>query len=73
MNFPLLEKQDVNGDSRSELYDYLVNSEVGGGKSIKWNFEKFLVNKEGEVVARFSSMTAPDSAKLHKAIDKVLK
>lgn len=73
VSFPLLEKQAVNGKDRSELYQWLVSSEPGGGKDIKWNFEKFLVGKDGAVKARFPSSTAPDSAELTGAIDKELK
>lgn len=68
VEFPLLAKQDVNGDARSDLYKHLV----GGGTRVLWNFEKFLVGRDGEVVDRFRSMTAPDSAKLIKAIEKAL-
>ena len=59
VDFPLLEKQNVNGSNRSKLYDYLVDSEVGAGKNIRWNFEKFVVDRTGKVVGRFGSMTKP--------------
>ena len=72
VTFPLLEKQDVNGKGRSELYQSLVSSDIGGGKDIRWNFEKFLVNKDGEVVERFGSGTKPNSTDLKKAIDAAL-
>jgi len=68
VEFPLLAKQDVNGDARSDLYKHLV----GSGSRVMWNFEKFLVGGDGQVVDRFRSMTAPDSAKLVKAIEKAL-
>ncbi len=73
VNFPLLEKQDVNGKNRSKLYTTLVSSDKGAGKDIRWNFEKFLVDKDGNVVGRFSSGVAPDSAELKTAIEGVLK
>ncbi len=72
VTFPLLEKQDVNGKGRSELYQSLVSSDIGGGKDIRWNFEKFLVNKDGAVVERFGSGTKPNSTDLKKAIDAAL-
>lgn len=72
VEFPMLEKQDVNGGARSKLYTWLVGSAAGGGKDISWNFEKFVVDRKGEVVARFASRTSPDSAELKTAIDKAL-
>jgi glutathione peroxidase len=72
VTFPMLEKQDVNGTQRSALYRYLVDSEVGGGANVKWNFEKFVVDRAGRVVARFPSGTAPDDAALIAALDRAL-
>ena len=72
VRFPLLEKQDVNGANRSKLYQALVSSEEGGGKNIRWNFEKFLVDKDGNVVGRFSSGVKPNSEELKTAIEAVL-
>lgn len=68
VTFPLLEKQDVNGPGRSPLYRLLV----GGDEDVRWNFEKFVVGRDGRVVARFGSGTAPDSAALAGAIDLAL-
>jgi len=51
---------------------FLVDSDVGGGANIKWNFEKFVVDRAGHVVARFPSGTAPDDAALLAAVDKAL-
>lgn len=72
VTFPLLEKQEVNGDGRSSLYHYLVGSTAGGGGDIKWNFEKFLVSPAGDVVGRWGSGTKPDAAELVEAIERVL-
>ena len=72
VTFPILEKQDVNGAERSELYSYLVNSSVGGGSKVKWNFEKFLVGRSGKVLSRYGSRTAPGDSDLRAAIDKAL-
>jgi glutathione peroxidase len=72
VNFPLLEKQDVNGGARSPLYQFLVNSEAGGGKDIKWNFGKFLVGRDGKVIERWGSMTKPKAAKLIKSVEAAL-
>jgi glutathione peroxidase len=68
VDFTLLEKQDVNGPNRSPLYQYLV----GDGDDIAWNFGKFLIGRNGEVVARFEPQTAPDDAKLKAAIENAL-
>lgn len=73
VGFTILEKQKVNGAERSPLYDFLVGSDAGGGQNIKWNFEKFLVNADGEVVGRWGSRTKPDDAELVAAIDKALR
>jgi len=72
VTFPLLAKQDVNGSERSALYSSLVGSEAGDGKDIKWNFEKFLVNREGQVVGRYGSSTKPLGGELTAAIDALL-
>lgn len=72
VTFPILEKQDVNGKERSALYQQLVSSKAGGGNDIKWNFEKFLIGRTGEVVARYGSRTAPDDAELKSAIEAAL-
>ncbi|MEZ4267533.1 MAG: glutathione peroxidase [Myxococcota bacterium] len=64
VDFPLLEKQDVNGDGRSPLYKHLV----GDGPAIEWNFAKFLVAPDGTVLKRFSPQTPPEDALLRVAI-----
>ncbi|CAN4099100.1 unnamed protein product [Withania somnifera] len=58
--FPVFEKIDVNGDNVAPLFKFL-KSEKGGflGNAIKWNFTKFLVNKEGNVVERYGPKTPP--------------
>jgi len=68
VDFTLLEKQDVNGPTRSPLYQFLV----GDGPDIGWNFGKFLVGRDGEVVARFEPQTAPNDAALKAAIEAAL-
>ena len=61
VNFPLFSKIDVNGDRAHPLYKFL-KSEKGGllGDAIKWNFTKFLVDKQGSVVERFAPTTTPE-------------
>ena len=55
-------KIDVNGDDAAELYQWLRSEQPGEGETndITWNFEKFLVNSSGEVVARFNPMITPE-------------
>ncbi|MEN9786809.1 MAG: hypothetical protein RLZZ299_2073 [Pseudomonadota bacterium] len=72
VDFPLLDKQDVNGANRSKLYSWLVDSPVGGGSSVKWNFEKFLVSRDGRVLDRWRSITGPDSSSLRNAVESAL-
>ncbi|AIE73971.1 MULTISPECIES: glutathione peroxidase [unclassified Synechocystis] len=68
VDFTLLEKQDVNGPNRSPLYQFLV----GDGEDISWNFGKFLIGRDGQVVARFDPQTKPDDEGLKAAIEKAL-
>jgi len=72
VSFPVLGKVDVNGDNASPVWEFLKNKKAGllGMKRIKWNFEKFLVSKDGEVVDRWASTTTP--ASLESAIEKEL-
>ncbi len=72
VTFPLLQKQHVNGRSRSKLYKYLVASKAGGGEDIGWNFEKFLIGKQGEVIARFPSYMSPADPRFLAAIELAL-
>lgn len=74
MDFPLLAKADVNGEDRHPLYTELTATPDVEGEAgdVKWNFEKFLVSREGEVLARFRPMTAPDDPAVIEAIEKSL-
>lgn len=72
VTFKMFEKIDVNGDSAHPLYKFLKNEKSGiWGKKIKWNFTKFLIDREGNVVDRFSPTTKPSNMK--KYIEKLLK
>ncbi|KAL6930614.1 probable Peroxiredoxin HYR1 [Hanseniaspora guilliermondii] len=73
VSFQMMDKIDVNGDKESPVYKYLKSQKSGllGLKRIKWNFEKFLINKEGEVVSRYASTTSPES--LENEIESLLK
>lgn len=73
VTFKLFDKIDVNGKYKSPLYSVLTDNEVTGKADIKWNFEKFLVDKEGNIVARYSSKVEPNSKELISGIEKELK
>lgn len=62
VKFPLFSKVKVKGKDKCELYKYLTSEETNPGFSgeIEWNFQKFLVNKEGKVVRRYSPQTKPE-------------
>jgi glutathione peroxidase len=72
VSFPMFDKIDVNGPRAHPLYEWLKSQQPGllGTKNIKWNFTKFLVDKTGNVVARFAPMTKPED--IEKSIEKVI-
>ena len=74
VTFPMLEKVDVNGENRHPLYEELVEVADNKGHTgdIQWNFEKFLISPEGEVVARFNPVTKPESETLIAKIEETL-
>ncbi|MDV9170451.1 glutathione peroxidase [Streptomyces sp. W16] len=74
VTFPLTEKVEVNGDGRHKLYDRLVGFADGEGHTgdIRWNFEKFLIGRDGTVVARFSPQTEPESAEVVAAVESAV-
>jgi len=63
VSFPLFKKIDVNGDDTHPLFKYLKAEATGllGSQNIKWNFTKFLVNREGKVIERFAPKSEPES------------
>ncbi|MFC7221081.1 glutathione peroxidase [Streptomyces polyrhachis] len=74
VSFPVFEKLEVNGEGRHPLYEVLTRAEDAAGEAgdVTWNFEKFLISPEGEVVARFRPRTEPEDAELLKALESVL-
>ncbi len=72
VSFPMFAKVDVNGPDAHPLYQELKASQKGvlGSEGIKWNFTKFLVDRDGSVVGRFGSMDKPESLK--KKIEALL-
>lgn len=76
VEFDMLEKVNVKRSKpdQAPLYEYLTDKEElpGIGSDIKWNFEKFLIGRDGKVIAHYRSMTSPTSKKLSKAIEEAL-
>jgi len=74
VTFPMTEKVEVNGEGRHPLYERLTGFADAEGHSgdIRWNFEKFLIGRDGAVVARFSPQTEPESAEVVAAIEAQL-
>ncbi|MCC1496034.1 glutathione peroxidase [Alcanivorax sp. 1008] len=72
VDFPLFGKIDVNGDDAHPLYRHLKDEAPGllGSKAVKWNFTKFLVNRDGQVVKRYAPTDKPEA--LAKDIEKLL-
>ncbi|THG96236.1 hypothetical protein EW026_g5564 [Hermanssonia centrifuga] len=72
VTFPLMKKSDVNGDHANDVYKYLKEQKSGilGLSRIKWNFEKFLIDKEGQVIQRWASTTSPEA--IDKELEKLL-
>ena len=71
VSFPLLEKTDVNGESRHPLYAELTRTAdaEGAAGDVQWNFEKFLISPQGEVAARIRPRTEPESPEVVALIE----
>jgi len=74
VTFPMTQKIDVNGDHRHEVYDKLVTTpdETGEAGDVRWNFEKFLIARDGAVIARFSPTVTPDDVRVIDAVEGLL-
>ncbi|MBT2531202.1 glutathione peroxidase [Arthrobacter sp. ISL-48] len=73
VTFPLTQKANVRGKDQHPLYAELTKFKTGILPGlVKWNFEKFLVNRDGDVVARFAPTVEPDSAEVIDALEKAL-
>lgn len=74
VSFPLFSKIDVNGDDAAPLYRYLTSqtTEPVAAGDISWNFEKFLIGRDGKILKRFAPRTAPDAAEVRQAIEAAL-
>ena len=73
VSFQMFDKVKVLGENKSPLFEELTNNEVTGKSDINWNFEKFLIDKEGNIVKRFRSKTEPEDKELISLIEKELK
>jgi len=73
VKFPLYSKISVKGDDKAPLYQFLTDPASKTGGEIKWNFTKFLVDRNGKVIARFEPAVKPDSPEVTAAIEKALK
>ena len=72
VNFPLLSKSTVKGTDKHPLYKFLVD-EKGNSKEVGWNFEKFLIDKNGNYIERFTSGDSPLGDKVTTKINELLK
>lgn len=75
VTFDMFAKIDVNGEKAAPLFRYLTSKESGleDAGPVKWNFEKFLISRTGEPVARFRTRVEPDSPEVIEAIEAALK
>ncbi len=72
VSFPLTSKANVLGKEQHPLFTELTRGADGEPVKVKWNFEKFVINRDGKVVARFPSEVEPDSEDLMKAVEEAL-
>ncbi len=73
VDFPMFSKVSVKGDDKAPLFDYLTSAENPDKQGdIGWNFEKFLIGKDGKLIRRFATKTKPDDAAVIEAIEKAL-
>jgi glutathione peroxidase len=74
VKFDLFEKIEVNGEGRHDLYKYLTaqDTKPAGKGDIKWNFEKFLIGRDGKIIARFAPTVKPQSKEVVAAIEAEL-
>jgi len=69
VNFPLFQKVHAKGNTTEP---FTTLNKVHPEGDVEWNFEKFLINRQGDAIARFKSSTEPDSAEITKAIEKLI-
>lgn len=72
VSFPMFAKISVKGEDQDAFYQYLTGENAKFPGDITWNFEKFLINDKGEVIARFAPKIKPDAPEVVEAIEKAL-
>jgi glutathione peroxidase len=74
VTFPMMSKISVKGDDKHPLYEFLTEGKAGEdfAGEVEWNFAKFLVDRNGNVMARFSSKTKPEEPQVSQAVEKAL-
>jgi glutathione peroxidase len=75
VTFPMFSKISVKGTDQNSFYSFLTSEKTNAGFSgdISWNFEKFLISKDGKTLGRYKSAVKPDSPEITEAIEKALK
>jgi glutathione peroxidase len=73
VSFPMASKIDVNGEGRHPLYEWLAGHDAAFAGDVRWNFEKFLIDRHGHVVARFNPRVEPNSDELVTAVREALR
>lgn len=73
VTFPMFSKVAVKGDEKAALYDWLLRSSDRPTEDVEWNFAKFVIGKDGKLVARLKPQDTPDSPALKQAVEKALK
>ena len=75
VTFPMYAKISVKGADKHPLYQFLTDKQTNpsSGGEIQWNFTKFLIGRDGKIIARFESAVTPESAEVNSAVEKALK
>ena len=73
VSFKMFDKITLKGNDKSALFSILTDNETTGTSPVKWNFEKFIIDKNGNIVERFRSSTEPESKELIAVIERELK
>lgn len=75
VTFPMAAKIDVKGDNMAPIYQWLTKKEYNNYESstVKWNFQKYLINENGELIAIFFSKIKPESAEVTRAIEQAIR
>lgn len=74
VTFPMFDKVDVNGKQAAPLYQYLTSEKAvpSDPGAVRWNFEKFLIGRDGQVIERFRTRVSPDAPQVVQSIEKAL-